>query len=162
LHPGVRLAVTGAQLAMIACQMNAQCGKAASEAASALSSSLGGMLSEDAQTEEEVSEQLGTDGADSAAGGKKGSSGGERAGKAFTPKGKAEIDAENAAQNGGVNVCEKCKQEVVPGQKSESDVTPPENERQRDHIIPKSKGGDGDPSNGQILCRRCNLLKRDK
>ena len=93
---------------------------------------------------------------------KVGTSGGPRAGKPFTPKGKAEIDAENAARNGGKNVCENCGVETVPGKKSERGVTPPGNERQRDYIIPKSKGGDGDPSNGQVLCRDCNLDKSDK
>ena len=58
--------------------------------------------------------------------------------------------------------CENCGTDVVPGQKSQSGVTPPANERQRDHIIPKSKNGDGAPSNGQILCRGCNLKKSDK
>jgi RHS repeat-associated protein len=91
-----------------------------------------------------------------------GTSGGPRSGKSFTPKGKAEIDAENAARNGGTNVCENCSEPVVPGRKSEEGVTPPSNERQRDHIIPKSKGGDGDPSNGRVLCRSCNLEKKDK
>lgn len=89
----------------------------------------------------------------------KGTSGGPRAGKAFTPKGKAEIDAENAARNGGVNVCESCGSVVVPAKRSERGITPPANERHRDHIYARSKGGDGDPSNGQILCRSCNLGK---
>ncbi|QUJ67377.1 HNH endonuclease [Photobacterium sp. GJ3] len=38
-------------------------------------------------------------------------------------------------------------------------MTPPENERHRDHISPRSKGGDGTLENGQILCCRCNLDK---
>lgn len=92
----------------------------------------------------------------------KGTAGGNRAGKSFTSKGKAEIDAANAERNGGLNICESCGTQVVPGKKSQLGVTPPRNERHRDHIIPKSKGGDGDPSNGQILCRTCNLDKRDK
>jgi len=95
-----------------------------------------------------------------AAGG--GTAGFERTGKAFTPKGKAEIDAENAARHGGANVCENCGREVVPAQRSQNGVSPPGNERQRDHIIPKSKGGNGDPSNGQVLCRDCNLNKSDR
>jgi RHS repeat-associated protein len=92
----------------------------------------------------------------------KGTSDGPRAGKAFTPRGKAQIDAENAARNGGANRCEKCGVKVVPGKKSTEGITPPSNERQRDHIIPRSKGGDGDPCNGQILCRKHNLEKSNK
>ncbi|WP_170229725.1 HNH endonuclease [Polyangium fumosum] len=90
-----------------------------------------------------------------------GSAGGPRAGKPFTAKGKAELDAANAARHGGVNVCETCGSPAVPAQKSQRGVRPPGNERHRDHKIPRSKGGDGDPSNGQILCRDCNLEKRD-
>ena len=31
-----------------------------------------------------------------------------------------------------------------------------------DHVIPKAQGGKGDPSNGQVLCRDCNIEKSDK
>lgn len=92
---------------------------------------------------------------------KPGSAGVDRAGKAFTPKTKKEIDAENAAQNGGVNRCNDCGVEVVPGKKHQKGVTPPANERQRDHIIAKANGGDGTLKNGQILCRGCNIKKSD-
>ncbi|NMO20008.1 hypothetical protein HPC49_21985 [Pyxidicoccus fallax] len=79
----------------------------------------------------------------------------------FTPAGKREIDAEKAAKNGGVKKCETCGIEVVPGQKSERGVSPPLNQPEREHLIPKSQGGGGSPSNGQVLCRGCNLGKSD-
>jgi len=90
---------------------------------------------------------------------KVGTAGGERAGKAFTPAGKAEVKAENAANHGGQTTCEGCGQPTVPAQQSKSGITPPGNETHVDHIIPKSKGGDGSPSNGQVLCGTCNLDK---
>ena len=74
---------------------------------------------------------------------------------------RAEIDSENAAQNGGVNVCVDCGQEIAPGKKSENGVRPPGNERQRGHIVPQGKNGNGSPSNGQVLCRDCNRIKSD-
>ncbi len=93
---------------------------------------------------------------------KTGTSGGDRAGKPFTPKDKAEVKAENAAANGGQTTCENCGQPTVPGQQSKSGVTPPGNETHVDHIVPKSQNGDGSKSNAQILCRDCNLKKSDK
>ncbi|MEW5698839.1 RHS repeat-associated core domain-containing protein [Pseudomonas synxantha] len=56
----------------------------------------------------------------------------------------------------GVETCESCITEVVPGQKSVRGVTPPTHERQFDHIDPDSLGGANDESNTQLLCRKCN------
>jgi RHS repeat-associated protein len=98
-----------------------------------------------------------------AAGPEKGGSGEpSRAGKSFTPKGRQDIDATNAERNNGVNKCENCGVEVVPGRRNERGVAPPPNQRERDHIVPKSKGGNGAPSNGQVLCRTCNNVKSDR
>ena len=33
-------------------------------------------------------------------------------------------------------------------------------ELQFDHVIPRSLGGSGEPSNVELLCRACNLRKR--
>jgi hypothetical protein len=90
-----------------------------------------------------------------------GTAGGERAGKAFTQAGKAEVKAVNAARNAGQATCNGCGQATVPAQQSRAGVTPPGNETHVDHIIAKSKGGDGSPSNGQVLCRDRNLKKSD-
>ncbi|WP_369926223.1 RHS repeat-associated core domain-containing protein [Xanthomonas sp. NCPPB 2632] len=88
-----------------------------------------------------------------------GTSGGERAGKVFTRMGKIEVKEINAAAHEGKIVCEACGRETVPALQSQKGVTPPGNEAHVDHIIAKSKNGDGSPSNGQVLCRDCNLDK---
>lgn len=93
---------------------------------------------------------------------KTGTKGGERAGKDFTPKGKQEVIDANKQKNSGQTVCENCGTDTVPAKKSKKGETPPGNETQVDHIYPKSKGGDGDPSNGQVLCRDCNRAKGNK
>lgn len=92
----------------------------------------------------------------------KGAAGGARAGKPFTAAGKKQIDQRNAQANGGVNRCENCKRETPPAQQSQSGVKPPTNQRERDHIVPRSKGRDGTPENGQVFCRGCNQEKRDR
>ncbi len=84
-----------------------------------------------------------------------------REGMGFTKAGKRQIDKANAEKYGGRNVCENCGDEVVGGKQHERGVRPPGNERQRDHITPRSKGGQGTPDNGQVLCRECNIARSD-
>ena len=92
---------------------------------------------------------------------KTGTSGGTRAGKNFTPKTKNAILEANKAKNNGNVVCEGCGDNTVPGKKSVKGVTPSPKEAQIDHIYPKSQGGDGAVTNGQVLCRECNIAKGD-
>lgn len=92
----------------------------------------------------------------------KGAAGGLRAGKAFTRTDKVIVKAENAAKNEGKVICEACGRETVPSAQSQKGVTPPGNEAQVDHVIPKAKGGDGSRENAQVLCRDCNNAKSDK
>ena len=73
----------------------------------------------------------------------------------FTPKTK-----EQAKDIAGGN-CVYCGQRTVPGQKSEKSTTPPANQGETDHYIPKSKGGNSDPSNAEHACRSCNREKSD-
>ncbi|HYO59747.1 HNH endonuclease [Archangium sp.] len=80
----------------------------------------------------------------------------------FTQKGKQEVKDENALKHDGEKRCENCGVTTVDAQKSQKGVTPPGNEAQVDHVIPRAKGGDGAPSNGQVLCRECNNEKSDK
>jgi len=83
----------------------------------------------------------------------------DRSGKDFTKAGKEVVKEINKQKNEGKNICEGCKQETIPSKKSEPGVKPPGNETQIDHIVPKSKGGRGNPDNGQVLCRSCNRAK---
>lgn len=86
---------------------------------------------------------------------------GGRPGLNFTPAEKKAVWEENAEKHGGVNICENCGIEVTKPEKSQRGVTPPATDGQVDHIEAKSKGGSGDRSNGQILCRPCNREKWD-
>ena len=99
---------------------------------------------------------------DTAVNGVVGAAGGPRAGKNFTQAGKRTVRDRNASANGGDMLCENCGTETVLPQQSRRGVTPPGNEAHVDHILPKSRGGDGAPSNGQVLCRDCNLDKSNK
>jgi RHS repeat-associated protein len=91
-----------------------------------------------------------------------GTADGPRAGRDFRTRDRVDIQDNNRAQNNGATLCQNCRTPVVPPQKSMKGVTPPKNEWQHDHIIPKVKRGNGDPSNGQLLCRTCNREKSDK
>ncbi|MFK3648513.1 RHS repeat-associated core domain-containing protein [Lysobacter enzymogenes] len=88
-----------------------------------------------------------------------GTAGGPRAGKPFTPVGRREVIEKNRESNGGATRCEGCTTKTTPSQQSQKGVPTPRNETRVDHIIPQSKGGDGAPSNGQVLCSGCNLDK---
>jgi len=79
----------------------------------------------------------------------------------FLPGGKRQVAADNLTHHGR-QACENCGIDVVQPQKSARGVTPPSNEWQTDHIIPSAKRGNGDPSNGDLLCRDCNRAKSDK
>ncbi len=87
---------------------------------------------------------------------------GAASGKAFTPATKRKILEANRARNGGILRSDASGTEAVPAQKSMKDVTPPENEAQIDHIVPKSRGGTNSPTNAQVLTRRENRLKSDR
>jgi 5-methylcytosine-specific restriction endonuclease McrA len=79
----------------------------------------------------------------------------------FSPAEKRAVWDENTTVNDGTNVCANCGVVVVKPEKSVRGVTPPTNEGQVDHIVPKSRDGSGDRSNGQLLCRVCNREKWD-
>jgi 5-methylcytosine-specific restriction endonuclease McrA len=54
-----------------------------------------------------------------------------------------------------------CGVETVPAEQHKKGVTPPKNETHVDHVVPRAKGGTGEPDNGQVLCRECNIQKSD-
>lgn len=71
-------------------------------------------------------------------------------GASFSKKTKSEI-AEQAGYK-----CEYCGVDTVAAKKSERGITPPRNEGQTDHIVPRSEGGTNAPNNAAHACRECN------
>lgn len=88
---------------------------------------------------------------------------GSRAGEKFTPAGKDEVRMENAASHKDrLARCDNCDIIVSKPYQSKTGVTPPDHQAEVDHVIPRSLGGSGDPSNGACLCRACNQRKSNK
>ncbi|HXP68610.1 MAG TPA: RHS repeat-associated core domain-containing protein [Candidatus Dormibacteraeota bacterium] len=73
----------------------------------------------------------------------------------LTPNEKKAIDQKNADENGGQNKCTECGRDVqkVQNQKGQ---TPPENQLQRHHDPPLSKGGNSKSPKNRIVCRACH------
>jgi RHS repeat-associated protein len=82
-----------------------------------------------------------------------------KAGGSFSPATKQKVKEENAAANNGQTTCENCGTPTIPAEQSKKGVTPPGNQTEVDHYVPKSRGGTNDPSNGDVLCRNCNQTK---
>ena len=64
------------------------------------------------------------------------------------PYQEAVIDLNRIQNTGQVNRA-NCGIDTTPPKQAIKNITPTSNERQVDHVIPKSKGGKGTPKNGQ-------------
>jgi RHS repeat-associated protein len=69
-------------------------------------------------------------------------------------------DKQGLAAEAG-NKCAICGGPTTPAQRSQRGVTPAGSEAQTDHKTPWSKGGATVRSNGQHVCRTCNINKGD-
>jgi RHS repeat-associated protein len=85
----------------------------------------------------------------------------ERRANDFSSAEKNRIDSRNASQNGGVNKCEGCGQQVVKVQ-SQKGVATPSNQMQRHHKKLASQGGPGKAENAEVLCKDCHVEKHRK
>lgn len=85
-----------------------------------------------------------------------------RASSRYKPGGDFSETTKRAAAEKAGNKCEYCTVDTVPGEQSRRGVTPPGNQGQTDHFIPKAKGGTNDPTNARHSCRDCNIKKADK
>lgn len=83
-------------------------------------------------------------------------------GKRYTATQKSNIIEANMKRNGGVVRSDLSGEILVQPEKSQSGLTPPQNEWQIDHIVPISKGGSNSYANAQVLSRYENRLKWDK
>ena len=82
--------------------------------------------------------------------------GGAEAYKKYTPGGNFSKKTKNDIADHAGRQCEYCGVNTVAAKKSERGVTPPKNEGQTDHIVPRSEGGTNAPSNAAHACRGCN------
>ena len=80
----------------------------------------------------------------------------------YSPMSRFGRQTKRATAERASNKCEYCGTETVPAKRSQRGVTPPSNEGQTDHVVPRSKGGTNDPDNAAHSCRACNIRNSDK
>ncbi|WP_269783555.1 HNH endonuclease [Marinibactrum halimedae] len=135
------------QVAAGICAVSPACRKAVGNAASAIVGALLGVAAvESTEDSDTSSDEPKTSDREPGSDGKKGSTGGPGAGKRFKPE-KPEVKESKE----GVP-CRYC------GTKTTNEQGKP-NSRERDHIDPKSRGGNNTPENEGDSCRTCNRSK---